>query len=252
MFPPPVGGTVGSDLQQKCASPSLDRLALWSKVLLAPPQHRLLPMHIDKALSQISEIHAQVLKAEVFRGYRARTMLSTGVLALVGGLVQSVWLPPATASQFTLFWVGVAVVCAMICGADLCWRSLRIPGLRTRTIHVVSQSLPAVLAGAVVTGVLVQVDGSQPLLPGIWSILYALGIWSARPYLPRAVGMVALFYLLAGTWLLTQSALVVPQPWGMGLTFGTGQFALALVLYLNIERPFDAQVAQLGREVHGG
>ena len=205
-------------------------------------------MHLDKALSQISEIHAQVLKAEMFRGYRARTMLSTGVLALVGGTVQSVWLPPATALQFTLFWTGVAVVCAMICGADLCWRSLRVPGLRTRTVHVVSQSLPAVLAGAVVTGVLVQTDGAQSLLPGLWSLLFALSIWSARPYLPRAVGIVALFYLLAGTWLLTQSALVVPRPWGMGLTFGIGQFALAVVLYLNMERSTDAPNSAFGRE----
>ena len=34
-------------------------------------------MQLDKALSQISEIHAQVLKTEVFRGYRAATMLVT-------------------------------------------------------------------------------------------------------------------------------------------------------------------------------
>ena len=34
-------------------------------------------MELREALSQISEIHAQMLKSEVFRGYRAATMLVT-------------------------------------------------------------------------------------------------------------------------------------------------------------------------------
>ena len=38
-------------------------------------------MQLEKALSQISEIHAQVLKTEVFRGYRAATMLVTAAVA---------------------------------------------------------------------------------------------------------------------------------------------------------------------------
>ena len=67
--------------------------------------------------------------------------------------------------------------------------------------------------------------------------------------MPKAIGFVALFYLLSGTWLLVLSDGAVPSPWGMGLTFGIGQAATALVLYLNIERPF---VLPVRREHHHG
>ena len=39
-------------------------------------------MELQKAISQISEIHAQVLRSEVFRGYRAVPMAITGGLAI--------------------------------------------------------------------------------------------------------------------------------------------------------------------------
>jgi hypothetical protein len=105
--------------------------------------------------------------------------------------------------------------------------------------------------GAVVTAILLQRAGSAAMLPGLWSMLFALGIWSSRPYLPKAIGLVALFYVLAGTWLLAGArGTHVPSPWEMGLTFGVGQSALALVLYLNIERRL--QVPGLDRGVDHG
>ena len=82
--------------------------------------------------------------------------------------------------------------------------------------------------GAIVTGVMLQRPGLESQLPGLWATTFALGIWSGRPYLPKAVGLVALFYLLAGTWLLVISDGAVPSPWGMGLTFGIGQAARRL------------------------
>lgn len=196
------------------------------------------PMQLDKALSQISEIHAQVLKAEVFRGYRAVTMSLTGAVAVAAAWLQAFFVQPATGFEFAIYWVGVALACALICAADICWGSLR-HGSRLqawRTVLVVAQSVPALLVGSIITGVLMQRPGFEPLLPGLWSLTFALGIWSARPYLPKAIGIVALFYGLAGTWLLAQSGAAVPAPWGMGVTFGFGQAALALVLYVNVER----------------
>jgi len=196
-------------------------------------------MQLEKALAQLSEIHAQVLKTEVFRGYRAVTMLLTAAIAVVAGWYGSAVLQPSTAEEFTVFWVGVAVCCAGICLVDMYWRSVRMGSrsLTWRTILVVAQSLPALLVGAVVTWVILARSGSEFLLPGLWSMIFALGIWSARPYLPQAVGLVALFYLLAGAWLLVTTDATVPGSWGMGLTFGIGQTALAVVLYLNVERP---------------
>jgi hypothetical protein len=197
-------------------------------------------MQLDKALSQISEIHAQVLKTEVFRGYRAATMLVTALVAVLAAWLNATVVHSATAFQFAIFWIAVAAVCVLICAVDIYWSTLRAGRRhqRWRTVHVVAQSVPSLLVGAIVTGVLLQRPGSESQLPGLWAIIFALGIWSGRPYMPKAIGLVALFYLLAGTWLLVISDGSVPSSWGMGLTFGIGQAATAVVLYLNIERPF--------------
>ena len=195
-------------------------------------------MQLDKALSQISEIHAQVLKTEVFRGYRARTALLTAAIATMAAWVQSVLMPPESSLSFTLFWVAVAGFAALICAIDVYRASMARSSRsqRWKTVLVVAQTAPALLVGAVVTAILVQRPGSEPMLPGLWATIFALGVWSARPYMPKAIGLVALFYLLAGTWLMVSAWEPVPSPWGMGLTFGFGQAATAVVLYLNIER----------------
>jgi hypothetical protein len=210
-------------------------------------------MQLNKALEQISEIHAQVLKAEVFRGYRAATMSITAGVALGAAALQAGGFHASTAEDFVVFWVGVALLCAAICGVDIFRGTLQQVhrGQRWRTVLVVAQSVPALLVGAVVTAILLQRAGSAAMLPGLWSMLFALGIWSSRPYLPKAIGLVALFYVLAGTWLLAGArGTHVPSPWEMGLTFGVGQSALALVLYLNIERRL--QVPGLDRGVDHG
>ena len=78
-------------------------------------------------------------------------------------------------------------------------------------------------------------------LPGLWAILFSLGLFSSRAYLPRATGWVALFYLAAGCGLLT----LAPGGgsmvgWGTGATFCVGQLAIALVLHANLQRDDDA------------
>jgi hypothetical protein len=74
-------------------------------------------------------------------------------------------------------------------------------------------------------------------LPGIWAITHGLGVFASRPYLPRTVGWVALFYLAAGVALI---ALAEPgialSSWTMGITFGVGQLALAFVLHRDVDR----------------
>lgn len=120
-------------------------------------------MRIEQALEQISAIHAQVLRSEVYRGYRARSAALTSLL---------------------------------------------------------------VLAAAV--------------LPGLWAAVFGLGVFASRPYLPRAVGWVALYYLLAGVVLLILARPGVPSPWSVGLTFGFGQAAAAVVLWFHLERGHDA------------
>ena len=197
-------------------------------------------MELQRALNQISEIHAQVLKQELFQGYRAATMATTGVIAVLAACVQSTILVPVDTAQFAYYWIAIAVLCALICAIDLTFssRNCRRTHLQRYTVPVVAQFLPAIAVGALVTWGLLSFDGrAQALLPGLWSLIYCLGIFSSRPYLPRAVGWVGSYYLRAGVYLLLVCGQMgSPSPWGRGVTFGLGQVSLAWVLHLNLER----------------
>ena len=110
-----------------------------------------------------------------------------------------------------------------------------------RTRRVLAQFLPCVVAGAVVTAGFLR-GGVEfiPYLPGVWALLFGLGVVAVRPYLPRLIGVVGLFYLAAGTVLLYRAA---GQPelsgWSVGGVFGIGHLATAFVLY---RREDDADV----------
>lgn len=198
-------------------------------------------MELQKALSQLADIHAQVLRSEVFRGYRAVTMLSTGAIAVVAAFAQATLVPPTDLIGFVLYWVLVACICAGVSAADMIFntRQLTSQRLRRRSLMVVSQSLPALAAGALMTGFLMYLNRDLgALLPGLWTMLYSLSLFAARPYLPRAIGWVGAFYLATGAAMLWRAEVGrIPSPWEMGLAFGVGQAALAVVFYLNLERP---------------
>jgi hypothetical protein len=195
-------------------------------------------MELQRALSQISEIHAQVLRSEVFRGYRAVPMAITAALAVLAAGVQATWLRPLDVGAFAAWWLGVCGLCAVVCGVDLCLRLRVEDGVRGRLAPVLAQFLPSLIAGAAVTAVLLSSEpAAAGRLPGWWALLFGLGVCSSRPYLHRAVGWVGAFYVAAGVLLLALSAPDgVPSPWTMGATFGAGQAALAAVLYWHVER----------------
>jgi hypothetical protein len=74
------------------------------------------------------------------------------------------------------------------------------------------------------------------LLPGLWMMLFSLGVFASSRLLPRAVFAVGGYYLVAGIL-----ALIAAQkgfafsPWLMAGTFGMGQFATAVILYHRLE-----------------
>jgi hypothetical protein len=95
------------------------------------------------------------------------------------------------------------------------------------------QFLPCVVAGALVTWVIASRAMSAAwMLPGLWAVLFSLGLFASFRLLPSAIFAVAAWYLLAGCVCLS----IGPHragfaPWTMGLTFGLGQLAAAAVLW---------------------
>ena len=197
-------------------------------------------MELSQALSQISEIHGYLARTEVYRGYRPFPILFSGAFALTAAALAGRVLHGDAGVSFVLYWVAVAVVSAFACTAEIAFAYLREDEYaRRHTRQVVGQFAPCMLAGALVTAASLRVEA--PLvsaLPGVWAILFGLGIFASRPYLPREIGWVALFYVFAGgaTVFLATGA---PSSWAMGLVFGLGQAGGALVLHRNREREYE-------------
>ncbi len=147
---------------------------------------------------------------------------------------------------FVPYWLHVAAIAATLCFGEIAVRYAleSRESERRKTRHALAQLLPSIAAGTLVTftlcsGVLPPGDAAR-LLPGLWALLYALGLFATRPLLPRQTGFVALGFLVAGAGLLFASggagASGDPSHWAMGLTFGLGQFGLASVLRASVER----------------
>lgn len=198
--------------------------------------------HLSQALDQISEIRRQMARGQVFRGYRAQTTALTGLLAIVVAAIQRMLIPQPWANLpgYLMLWGGLAVVCAILFGAELLIRCRRLasPMQTERTIDAAERFIPPLAAGAILTFVFYQ--SLKPLLwmlPGLWAVCFSLGVFASRTLLPRGIAVVGGYYLLAGCMNLTLArGANAFSPWAMGLTFGVGQLLAAAVLYWNLER----------------
>lgn len=192
-------------------------------------------MRVDDALRQIEAIHEQLDKGEVYRGFQVGGVAAAGAFGLVAAAAQS---HVIAEDQFVIYWVAIALACAIISGGSaiwsLAWRE--DAWARRKTMRLVCQFLPSIIAGMVVTYVFYRAE-QVVFLPGLWSLMFGLGLLAARPYLPRAIGWVCLFYLAVGCVLLMRASPTVElSGWSVGGVFGVGHFASAWVLSRNVER----------------
>jgi hypothetical protein len=202
-------------------------------------------MELREALTQISEIRRQLARTEVFRGYRSMPVAFSGLLALAAAGFQALWLPEPTQNipAYLILWLGAAVVSALAAGLEMglrCWNSSQSLS-RDITWLAVEQFLPCLAAGGLLTLVLaVSAPDALWMLPGLWQMLFSLGIFASYRLLPRATFGVALFYMTSGVACLAlaqgEAAL---SPLAMGIPFGIGQLYAAAVLYWTLERTND-------------
>jgi len=196
-------------------------------------------MEYVKALSQISEIHQHLARTEVYRGYRPVPVALSGIVGLAAAALQAPGLAARDPIGFVLFWTAIAGVAGLAGSSEIAFNYLFREDAfeRRRTRAVIGQVAPSILAGAVITLTFTGLSAALvPLLPGLWAMMFGVAAFAARPYLPRATGWVALFYLAAGSWLLSHAGGGASSPWAVGGTFGAGQLFAALVLYWNLER----------------
>ena len=199
-------------------------------------------MELHDALTQLSEIRAHVARTEPFRGYRSASAAFSAVVAIAAALLQPLIVasPTENPQRYLAVWIVAAAVSVLVTAVEMvvrCRRS-RSPTAARMTWLAVEQFLPCTLVGAILSLVLVLfAPDSLWLLPGLWCMLFSLGVFASCRLLPRATVWVAWYYLVCGAALI---ALARDDwafsPWAMGSAFGIGQFLSAAVLYVTMER----------------
>lgn len=189
---------------------------------------------VSRALEQISEIHGHLARTQVYRGWRPVPCALSGAIGLAGVVWQFAGEPPSGAWRFVIDWSIVAAIAIVVGCAEVGWHYTRASvAERHRARHVFAQAAPAVVAAIILTVVLVGVDAQLVrLLPGLWALLFGVGMFAARPFVPSGSGWVALYYWLAGIVVLSlPSSGFLPSPWSVGGVFGLGQTFAAIVLW---------------------
>lgn len=137
-------------------------------------------------------------------------------------------------SAFLEVWVTVAVVSVILAAWETVMRARRVhDGFAKEMTHAaVEQFLPAIVAGVLLTVVLVNAATQVTwMLPGLWELIFSLGIFASCRFLPRPMFAVGLWYLAAGLACIAMESLSrTLSPWSMGIPFGVGQLLVASVL----------------------
>jgi hypothetical protein len=195
---------------------------------------------LDKALADITAIRSQMARGAEFRGYGPMTIAATGGLAVAAAGVQALWLPDPAADvlAYLALWVATAVLCAILIGIEMVARTRRIhSGLADEMIHAATeQFIPAGVAGVLLTVVLYRfAPQSLWMLPGLWQIVFSLGIFASCRSLPRAMFGAGVWYLAAGLASLAfANDARAFSPYAMAVPYGLGQLYIAIVLYRSV------------------
>ena len=193
---------------------------------------------LNKALGDINSIRRQMARSTEFRGYGPATLAATGLFAIAAAIGQAIWLPnPLVAvSSYLATWISTAVVSAALIAAQMLARSRRIhSGMADEMIRTaVEQFLPSAGAGALMTFVLVRfVPADLWMLPGIWQVIFSLGVFSSCRFLPRPMIAAGVWYLFTGLTCIALADNRALSPWAMGIPYGFGQLLVAGVLLFN-------------------
>jgi hypothetical protein len=195
---------------------------------------------VTRALDQIAEIHEQIAKGEVYRGYRSLPIAASGLIGIVAAWLQPAALGASDPIGFVVYWTAVAAAAAFVGSSEIIYNYVvhECDSDRRQTRRVVGQFLPSLVGGVAMTVCFMHLSAALvPLLPGLWAFCFGIGTFASRPYLPKASGWIALFYYAAGFALLWIAR--GPEAltgWWVGGTFGVGQLLAAIVLWWNLER----------------
>lgn len=199
---------------------------------------------VREALSEIRSIRGQMARSIEFRGYGPITLASTGTLAIVIASIQKLWAVDLEhePARFLAMWIGAAAVSLTFISIETVARARRIHSvLATQMMHsAVEQFMPSIVAGILLTAVLAHAAPQNLwMLPGLWQILFSLGVFASCRFLPHGTFWVGVWYLATGMACLAIGPDVPASPWEMGIPFGIGHLMVAGVLQFGYRRSHE-------------
>ncbi len=199
---------------------------------------------LNRALGDISSIRRQMARSTEFRGYGPATLAATGLIAVLAGAVQAILLPDPAAhfSTYLSIWICTAGLSATLTGIQMYTRTCRMhSGMSQEMMHMaVEQFLPSVGAGLLITLVLVRfVPAALWMIPGIWQVIFSLGIFSSCRFLPRPMLAAGAWYLLTGLVCISLGGNRAFSPWAMAIPYGAGQLLVAAILLFSAHEGTD-------------
>ena len=196
---------------------------------------------IEKALESITDIRNQIALGRMFRGFGPAVIGLTGLFAVMLTAAQLLWPQELAASNFALlgWWIFAAVLSVIIIGIEMFALSRRYHGGLAGSMisNAVQTFLPIGAAGSVI-GLIILMNTPELawILPGIWQVLIAIGIFSSLKFLPNPIVIPGAWYFLAGTAvLLLGSQNIALSPLAMGIPFAVGQGLMAIILFKTLE-----------------
>ena len=192
---------------------------------------------VERALSEIADIHAQLAASTQFRGIAPEANVLTGLLVLLVAVAQTIW-PEALAQnafRYVSVWAAATAASTIIVAVEAISRARRLHGRMADAMlgTILRQLLPFLAAGVIITAVICRfATGNLWMLPGLWEILIGLFGFSVMLSVPRALAWVAAWYLFCGSVVLVLAGWGgTLSPWMMGFPLAAGQMAVALILH---------------------
>lgn len=199
---------------------------------------------LNEALSEIRQIRFQVARDTQFRGYGPASIAASGILGLLTAAGQAHWMKDGTDfAAFAGAWVSVAFVSVALVAVQMSVRARRAHlGLAVEMIQsAAEQFLPALAVGVLLTAILMWAAPHEVwMLPGLWQLLFSLGVFASCRFLPRQTFAVGVWYLVTGLVSLVLAAETHSlRPWTMGIPFGIGQLLVAVVMRYGFESSLE-------------
>ena len=192
--------------------------------------------NLNEALAQISAIRSEIARGTEFHGYGPASVATSGLIALLVAAAQAHWLKIASHDfrSYFVVWIATAAVSLILTGIETVLRARRVhSSFASEMIYrAAEQFLPALAAGLLLSVVVIRfAPHGVWMLPGLWQVIFSLGVFASCRFLPRQMFLVGMWYLACGLICIaagSEDSLL--SPWLMGIPFGIGQLLVASVL----------------------